>query len=224
MAKQMQFDLPYRAAMGRQDFFLSPCNAAAVAGIDAWHHWPLSKMILIGPEGAGKTHLAHVFAAQSGALIHNATGLQEADIPKLMQACALVIEDCDQIAGDAAREEMLFHLHNDAATRQAPLLLTARDKPEAWGIALPDLDSRLRQTDLLRLEAPDDAALMAVTMKLAHDRGISLPASVLHYALPRIERSFKAVIDFVIELDQQALSEGKSPSLSHARAILGMEG
>ena len=65
---------------------------------------------------------------------------------------------------------------------------------------------------------------MAVTMKLAHDRGISLPASVLHYALPRIERSFKAVIDFVIELDRQALSEGKSPSLSHARAILGMEG
>lgn len=224
MAKQMQFDLPYRAGMGRQDFFLSPCNAVAVAGIDAWRNWPLSKMILIGPEGAGKTHLAHVFAEQSGALIHSAMGLQEADIPKLMQACALVIEDCDRIAGDTAREEILFHLHNDAATRQAPLLLNARDKPEAWGIALPDLDSRLRQANLLRLEAPDDAALMAVTMKLAHDRGISLPASVLHYALPRIERSFKAVIDFVIELDRQALSEGKSPSLSHARAILGMEG
>ncbi|MCV2874931.1 DnaA/Hda family protein [Rhodobacteraceae bacterium XHP0102] len=220
MAEQMQFDLPYRAAMGRQDFFLSPCNAVAVAGIDAWQHWPMAKMILIGPEGAGKTHLAHVFCAQAQATICAASDLNEAHLPSLMEAPALAIEDCHRIAGERHREELLFHLHNSAAARHAPLLLTARDKPETWGISLPDLDSRLRQSDLLRLEAPDDAALMAVTMKLAQDRGISLPASVLHYALPRMERSFKAVMAFVIALDKSALSEGKSPSLSHARAIL----
>jgi hypothetical protein len=67
MAEQLVFDLPVRPAMGRDDFFVTGSNAAALAQVDGWRDWPFGKLVLVGPEGAGKTHLAHVWAAGSGA-------------------------------------------------------------------------------------------------------------------------------------------------------------
>ncbi len=69
MAEQLTFDLPLRPAMGRDDFYISDANAGAVAQIDGWRDWPTGKLVLCGATGSGKTHLAHVWAAQSSAQI-----------------------------------------------------------------------------------------------------------------------------------------------------------
>ena len=223
MSEQLSLDLPYRAAMGREDFFVSPGNAAAVAGIDDWQNWPHSKMVLAGPEGSGKTHLALVWAAQAKAETVRACDLEEPLIEALSCAPALVIEDVDQIAGDRAVEEMIFHLHNAMAARQAPLLLSARDAPQRWGLVLPDLASRMSQSGVLQLAPPDDALLMALLVKLAGDRGIQLPPKVVSFVLPRIERSFSAIQAFMAELDRRALAQKRAPGLTIARQILENE-
>ena len=223
MSEQLSLDLPYRAAMGREDFFVSPGNAAAVAGIDGWRDWSFGKMVLAGPAGSGKTHLALVWAAQVGAECVAANDLEEARIEDLSAAPALVIEDADQIAGQPSFEELVFHLHNAMAARQAPLLLTARDAPQRWGIGLADLASRMSQSGVLRLEAPDDALLMAVLVKLAGDRGIQLTPKVIGFVLPRIERSFSAAQSFIAELDARALAEKRAPGFAIARQIIGNE-
>ncbi|MGB8622376.1 MAG: chromosomal replication initiator DnaA, partial [Paracoccaceae bacterium] len=75
MAEQLVFDLPLRAARGREDFFVSPANAMAVAQVENWRRWPARKLVLVGPQGAGKTHLAHVWAAQADAGIVEAAAL-----------------------------------------------------------------------------------------------------------------------------------------------------
>ena len=67
LAEQLAFDLPHRPAMGRADFLVSAGNAAALAALDAWRGWPNGRMILVGPAGAGKTHLAQVWTAATGA-------------------------------------------------------------------------------------------------------------------------------------------------------------
>ncbi|MFV0473788.1 MAG: chromosomal replication initiator DnaA, partial [Pikeienuella sp.] len=54
--------LPKRPARGRAAFHVSASNANAVALIDGWRNWPNRVLSLTGPEGAGKTHLAHVWA------------------------------------------------------------------------------------------------------------------------------------------------------------------
>ena len=54
---------------------------------------------------------------------------------------ALLIEDADRV-GQA--EERLFHLLNTALQNNAWLLLTARTEPDAWGLKIPDIISRLR--------------------------------------------------------------------------------
>jgi len=220
MPQQLIFDLPFRTAMGRADFFVSAANTVAVRGIDAWRDWPLAKMVLIGPQGAGKTHLAHVWAEETGAALRSACALGEADLPALAEAPALAIEGVDRIAGDRAAETRVFHLHNALAQRQAPLLLTGRAAPARWGITLPDLASRIAQAGLLCLQAPDDSLLGAVMVNLAQDRQLQLSPAVVSYTVRHVERSFAAIQNLVNVLDARALRTGKSPSTADVKAIL----
>jgi len=85
MAQQLGLDLPSRPALGRDDFFVAPSNAIAVAMIEGWQAWAGRKMVLTGPPGSGKTHLAHVWANLSGAGIIDARDIATGDIPALAQ-------------------------------------------------------------------------------------------------------------------------------------------
>lgn len=224
MAEQLTFDLPLRPAMGRDDFFVSSANAGAVAQIDAWQAWPMAKLILCGPAASGKTHLAHVWATMTSAQIVQAKDVA-AQLESLTDAPALVVEDADQSCDEgspskADREEGLFHLHNALAHRGAPLLITARTPPSRWGTTLPDLASRMAQAGLAKLDAPDDALLMAVMMKRAFDRKLPLAPNILTYAAPRLERSFAAADAFIARVDALSLSQKRKPSMAHARAAL----
>jgi len=220
MPEQLVLDLPFRAAMGREDFFVSSANAAAVAAIDAVRDWPGGKMLLLGPPGSGKTHLAHVFATQTGARLLAAADLPAADPSALAEAPALGIEDADRIAGDEAAEEALFHLHNAAADRGTALLITASGPPQRWGLGLPDLQSRMQQAGQVTLSAPDDALIAAVLVKLAADRQMALTPALVAYILPRIDRSLAFVRDFVTALDAEALASKQRPGTRHVKAVL----
>jgi chromosomal replication initiation ATPase DnaA len=220
MPEQLILDLPVRPAMGRGDFLVTESNAAAVAQVEGWRDWPHGKLVLIGPEGAGKTHLAHVWAGLSGATIVSAAEVAEADVPRLSEAPALVLEDVPAIAGDVAAETRLFHIHNALANRGAPLLLTGATAPARWGLALPDLDSRVRQAGLAELSPPDDTLLAALLLKLAHDRALRLTPAILSHVVPRIERSSAAVAGFVERLDTRALARQRPPRLADAKAVL----
>lgn len=206
--------------MGRADFFVSSANAAAVAGLDGWRDWPGGKMLLIGPAGAGKTHLAHVFAAQSGARIVDAAALTQENPATLAEAQALVVEDAERIAGNPAQEEALFHLHNAAADHGCALLITASAPPGQWGLRLPDLLSRMLQAAQVSVAAPDDALMAAVLVKLAADRQMVLTPALVAYVLPRITRSLAHVQRFVVDLDAEALAAKQRPGLRHVKAVL----
>jgi len=133
MPRQLTLDLPLRPAMGRGDFFVSGSNSSAVARIEDWRHWPFAQLMLIGPEGSGKTHLAHVWSRLTGAEIVRAEGLAEEHMPRLLSAPALAIEGAEALAGDEEAETRLFHLHNALASRRAPALWTGRRPPASGG-------------------------------------------------------------------------------------------
>ncbi len=219
MARQLTFDLPAVTAQGRSDFFVSPSNAAALAAIESWQDWPNRKLVLTGADGAGKTHLVHVWAALGGARVIAATNLAGADIQALAGA-AVAIEDADAIAGDTKAEQALFHLHNLVLAEGGSLLLTARNDPARWGLALPDLASRMQATLLTRIDPPDDALLAAVLVKLFSDRQIAVPPSLIGYLLPRIDRSLAAAAELVETLDKAALAEGRAVTRALAGRVL----
>lgn len=220
MSQQLAFDLPFRAALGRGDFFVSATNAQALAALEAWHVWPGSKMVLIGPPAAGKTHLAHVWAEMTRASLHASASLAVADLPHIAQSPAVVIEDCEALGADPAAQTALFHLHNMLATKATPLLMTAACAPRDWGLSLADLASRVQAAPVTRLDPPDDALLAAVLVKLFSDRQITVPPALIAYLLPRMERSFDAARALVAELDAAALARGCGVTRSLAATVL----
>jgi len=219
MPEQLSFDLPVREALGRDDFFVSPANAEAVAMIEGWQDWPSRKLILIGPHGAGKTHLAHVWASLSGARILPGAQLSDVEIPDLASA-HVAIEDVDIIAENRTLEDKLFHLHNLTLAEGNSLLLTASKPANLWPLSLPDLASRMQGTSYTTLCEPDDSLLSAVLMKLMSDRQLSPSPSVLTYLTRRIDRSFEAARDIVDQLDATALATGRPINRALAARVL----
>jgi chromosomal replication initiation ATPase DnaA len=201
MPEQLVFELPHRAAMGLEDFLVSDSNAAAVALIDRWPDWPIGAAILVGPAGSGKTHLANVWQLRAAATSYAASSLNRDGVPNVASAGAVIIENIETLSDEAA----LFHLLNLVREQRLQVLLTTDTAPGDLEIKLPDLHSRLKALPLASIEAPDDALLRAVLVKLFADRQLSVEPHIVDFVLVRMERSMSAAERFVAEADRQAL-------------------
>ena len=205
MSQQLGLDLPNRTALGRDAFFVAPTNTMALAMIEGWQSWSGNKLLLSGPQGSGKTHLTHVWADMAQAVIVQAAQLASADIPRLATN-HVAVEDVPKIASDEAAQTALFHLHNLALAEGRSLLLTGTGAVGAWGLTLPDLESRLRGTTIVALEPPDDALLSAVLVKLLADRQLTPKPDLVPFLLSRMDRSFAAAITLIDRLDAASLA------------------
>jgi chromosomal replication initiation ATPase DnaA len=206
--RQLALALDHAESYAREDFLSGPSNETALALIDSWPDWPARAIALAGPEGSGKTHLATIWAAAAGARVVSGRHLGEVDLPSALATGALVVED----AAALEDETTLFHLINLAREEGAFLLFTARTVPTLWPASLPDLMSRLRALPVVALDAPDDALLRGVLLKLAADRQLALDDGVIRYLLTHVERSFAATRAAVVALDKEALRQGRPPS------------
>jgi chromosomal replication initiation ATPase DnaA len=200
--RQLLLALAHAESFAREDFLEGPSNAAALALVSSWPDWPNRIMALTGPEDAGKSHLASIWAEASGARRISAKHLTEADVPAALATGALVLEDLEPGGFD---ERALFHLINLAREEEAYVLITGREPPAKFRVDIRDLASRLRAVPSVLLQPPGDALLRLLLVKLAADRQIALDESVVSYVANRIERSFAAVRAAVARLDEESL-------------------
>lgn len=216
MAEQLTFDLPVRESREQGDFFVSEANALAVARLEATDTWPNKKLVLFGPQGAGKSHLAHVWAERFGALLLSPNSLRQLDIPGVEHP--VVLDEADATGPD--QEESLFHLHNHLGHAGLPFLLIARDAPARWQISLPDLKSRMAATDSVRIDSPDDALLGMVMLKQFGDRQVVVAPNVISWLVAHMDRSFAKAQQLVEALDQAALAENRAITRPLAQKVL----
>jgi chromosomal replication initiation ATPase DnaA len=200
--RQLALSLDHAESFAREDFLSGPSNASALALIESWPDWPNRSVVLVGPEGSGKSHLAAIWAAEGGARFLAARALATTSLPAALATGALVVED---LAAGAFDERALFHLLNLAHEEQAFLLLTARTPPAGWTLAIRDLASRLKALPVVAMASPDDALLRALLVKLFADRQLNVDESLIGYVATRIERSFAAARAVVARLDQEAM-------------------
>jgi chromosomal replication initiation ATPase DnaA len=216
--RQLAFDLPLDPRYGREDFLVGPANEAAYALVEAWPDWPDSVLVLNGPRGSGKSHLAAIWAERAHAWTVTAAAVNADAVQHLVSNGALVIEDVDRAAD--RDEASLFHLLNRARERSCPVLLTTAIGIDALGLATPDLRSRLRLAPQIAIAEPDDALLRAVLVKLFVDRQLVVDLGVIDSLALRIDRSFGRARDVVAELDRDALGRGRRISRPLALAVL----
>lgn len=215
--RQLAFVLPHEESRSRDNFLEGPANAAALALIDAWPEWPSRALMLVGPEGSGKSHLAAIWAELAGARSTAAHALSPVNVPAALATGALVVEDLR--SGDFD-ERALFHLLNLAREDAAFVLMTARLPAAALPVELRDLGSRLRALPTVSLLPPDDQLLRALIVKLSADRQLSVDEAVVGYVASRIERSYAAARQAIDLLDREALRLGRPITRALAAELL----
>jgi len=195
-----QFALPleYRSADGEADFYISEANAAAVAMLDRRPDWPSRTLIVVGPEGAGKSHLLRLFAGRYPGAVR-------------------IFDDADAPGRD---EDAMFHAWNAAQADGPALLVAARTPPGEWRVRLPDLASRLGAAGVVHIDTPDDALLAEIVAKSFRERGLRVSPIVIEYMIQRIERSFAAAASAVAAIDAAALAGQRAVTVPLVRAAL----
>lgn len=204
--RQLALALSHEERLTRDDFLEGPANEAALALIDSWPDWPNRIMLLTGPEGSGKSHLAAIWAELAGARSTSAHALTADTVPTALATGALVIEDLRPSDFD---ERAMFHLMNLARQDDAFVLITARLPPSAFEIELRDLRSRLRAVPTVALQPPDDQLFRGLILKFCADRQMNVDEQIVSYLTTRIERSYVAVRQAVELLDTEALRLGR---------------
>ena len=195
---QLTLDLGHRPALGREDFLVAPCNADAVAWIDRWPDWPGPALVIHGPAGCGKSHLAQVWRARSGT------------------SAGSVVEDADRPDDDVA----LFHRFNRHAEEGGHMLLTARTPPARWPGRLPDLVSRLAAAPTVAIGPPDETLIAQVVVKLFADRQLDIGPDVVAYLATHMERSFESARNLVAAADTAALAAKRAVTVPLVRTVL----
>ena len=213
--RQLALALEHAESFAREDFLSGPSNAVALALVDAWPDWSHRTVMLTGPEGSGKSHLAAIWAQTAGARLIAARALEEASVPSALATGALVVED---VVAGAFDERALFHLLNLAREHDAFVLLTARTAPMTF--AVRDLASRVKALPLVAMMPPDDTLLRAVLVKLFADRQLSVDEALIGYVATRIERSFAAARAVVARLDDEALRHKRPLTRAFAAEVL----
>ena len=213
---QLPLALCFPPAMSREDFVVSPANCEALGFIESWPDWTVAIAALHGPPGCGKTHLASIWQAMTGARRISAN---DVSLAAVRSRAALVIEDVDSAEPTRDRDSVLFAAMQTAG-HQFPLLLTGLAAPPHWPCVLPDLASRFSAIAALQVQAPDDRLLAGLARKLFADRQLVVTDEVIDHMLFLLERSPGTVRDFVAEADAAALSEARPVNLSLVRRLL----
>lgn len=225
----LDLDWPRNRALTRADFVEGACSAAALAAVEDWRNWTGGRLVLCGDEGCGKTHLAAIWAALSGARFIDAAALDPANIRDVAALGAVVIEDVDRrlaaapgdATGRAAAEEALMHLFNLMGEQGGHILFSGREAPARWSVRLPDLASRLALPPVFRVGRPDDTLLSHLFLKLFDDRNIALDPRVATFLALRADRSFRAAHAMVEALDRYSVGVKRPVSVGLAKEVFG---
>ncbi len=215
---QLALDFDHRPALTGEDFLVAPPNAEAVAWLDRWPGWPGPALVVHGPPGCGKTHLAMVFMSLSGGRLVAPDQLRTDDPPDIFgDAPALVLDDAQSFLG---QEEALLHLYNTALETGRHMMLTSDSPPSRWTVRLADLGSRLNSASSVGIGEPDDALISAVLVKLFADRQLKVEEGVIGYMLTRMERSFEAARRLVEAVDAKALAERRNITVKLVSSVM----
>ena len=218
--KQLSLPLSWVFPQDEENFVISECNEYAVKWLEKWPFKVRDNFVcLIGEKGAGKTHLAHVWASRMGAEFVNAADIFNRwyDIASTENTKRyFVLDDVDELGDDV----MLLYMYNTIKEKNAHLLMTAKISPRNWSLKFDDIKSRMSTASVIEIRKPDEAAVQSIMGKMLLRRGICATTAVTEYIANRIERSYEAINYWVNKIDATLTQNQKKLTMHSIREML----
>ncbi len=187
----------------------------------------INPVLLYGPHGCGKTHLALGLAEWwqerfPQAAVEYATGADFARDythalssghledwrERLRTADLLVLENLGELVNKPATQQELLHLLDALADRQSPIVLTARSLPSQWTGLSAALRGRLSAALAVPLALPSQSTRRAILQSLAEGRGLNLSRTVLDRLAAAVAGGVPALVSMIAELELSARATG----------------
>ena len=209
--EQSYFNYNLKPGLAIDDFFVSTSN-------EKTYNFILNKKIdnkkilLIGPNKSGKTHLGKIWQKNNNAISY------ENNFEIILNYKKNIFID-DFLKN--INEEKIFHLINHCSINKLTILLTSNKEVFEHNFLLKDLVSRLKTFNLLRINLPDDDLIINLIIKLLHDKQIIIKnEQIFHYILKRIERSYAVIFLLIENIDKLSLEKKRELTIPLIKKLL----
>ena len=129
----------------------------------------------------------------------------------------ICIDDVDLINKRREWEIALFNLINECYEKDCFLLLSGSiNKLEA----IPDLVSRIKKMETLRLEAINDDELLEATQAISKNLNIEISDKNMNYLINNSKRDIKTIFRTLSQLEKESLERKKSIGLNLIKEVI----
>ena len=209
--EQSYFNYNLKPGLAIDDFFVSTSNKEAYNFI-LNKKIDNKKILLIGPNKSGKTHLGKIWQKNNNAVSY------ENNFEIILNYKKNIFID-DFLKN--INEEKIFHLINHCSINKLTILLTSNKEVFEHNFLLKDLVSRLKTFNLLRINLPDDDLIINLIIKLLHDKQIIIKnEEIFHYILKRIERSYAEIFLLIENIDKLSLEKKRELTIPLIKKLL----
>jgi len=209
--EQSYFNYNLKPGLAIDDFFVSTSNKKAYNFI-LNKKIDNQKILLIGPNKSGKTHLGKIWQKNNNAISY------ENNFEIILNYKKNIFID-DFLKN--INEEQIFHLINHCSINKLTILLTSKKEVFEHNFLLKDLVSRLKTFNLLRIDLPDDDLIINLIIKLLHDKQIIIKnEEIFHYILKRIERSYEDIFLLIENIDKLSLKKKRELTIPLIKKLL----
>ena len=211
MKEQSYFNYNLKPGLAIDDFFVSTSNKKAYSFV-LNKKIDNKKILLIGPNKSGKTHLGKIWQKNNNAISYENNFEIILNYKK-----NIFIDDFFK----NINEEQIFHLINHCSINKLTILLTSNKEVFEHNFLLKDLVSRLKTFNLLRIDLPDDDLIINLIIKLLHDKQIIIKnEEIFHYILKRIERSYEEIFLLIENIDKLSLEKKRELTIPLIKKLL----
>ena len=225
LTKQLALPLSFRNVKNHSNFILNKVNEVALSLIDEFHDVKKFKqkfnfpvLILYGPPGSGKTHLAYIYKEITDAKFIKK--LSNINLDEAKSGKSFIFDNFDKI--ESLNENLFIHFFNEIFVNLGSLLIITSKPPNEINFSLSDLESRFNSCISTKIELPDDDFLFSILIKELSDKKIFLNDKHCLYIIKRIKRNYKAISLFAETLDIISLEQKTKITLKQIKDVLNI--
>ena len=141
--------------------------------------------------------------------------------PSILQGVSqlnlICIDDIELINNYGKWQIALFNLINECYEKESILLLSGSiNKLEA----IPDLVSRIKKMEILKLEAINDDELLKATKAISKNLNIEISQKNMNYLINNSKRDIKTIFRTLSQLEKESLERKKSIGLNLIKEVI----